>query len=205
MSLNSIDATLRTQGGKGPARRLRADGKIPAVAYGKAMEATPLAVSPKVLSKILGGERGLNTVVHLNIAGVSDPVPTLVADYQVHPVTRSLLHADFKQINLDDLVEVKVALELSGRSKGVVMGGKLNQVHRRVPLRCKPMDVPVKLTYDITDIGLDELLTVKMIAVPDGVEILLPADQTLAGVYSSKHRKEEDADAAEDGAAQESK
>jgi large subunit ribosomal protein L25 len=69
MTPNTLAASLRPIAGKGPARRLRAAGKIPAVAYGGDMPATPLAVSPKDLTKILSGEHGLNTVVELELDG----------------------------------------------------------------------------------------------------------------------------------------
>ncbi len=191
MSANTLAATVRTEGGKGHARRLRAAGMIPAVAYGKDFEVTPLSVSPKELSRLLGGERGLNTVIDLQIEGRSELVHTLVADYQIHPLTRGLLHADFKRVDMDVPVEVDVPLELTGRSKGVVMGGKLNQVYRALPVRCRPRDVPVKLVYDITELGLDAVAAVKDLSLPEGVEVLMPASRTFAAVLADKRKKKE--------------
>ena len=191
MSANTLSATVRTDGGKGKARRLRAEGKIPAVAYGKDFEATPLTVSPKDLSRILGGERGLNTVVDLQIEGRENTVHTLVADYQIHPLTRELLHADFKRVDLDTPVETSVPLELTGRSKGVVMGGKLNQVYRTLPVRCRPRDVPVKLLHDITELGLDQVAAVKDLELPEGVEVLMQPARTFASVMADKRQKKE--------------
>lgn len=190
MTANSLAASPRPESGKGAARRLRAQGRMPAIAYGKGMDTLSLSVSPKELRRILGGERGLNTIVELNLEG-GERIPTLVADYQIHPVSRDVLHADFKKIDLSEPVVVEVPLELVGKSTGVTMGGKLNQVYRALRVKCRPGDVPVKLTHDITEVGLDEVVAVKDMQLPEGVTVQLPADRTIAGVYANKRLKEE--------------
>ena len=191
MTTNTLDATLRPEGGKGPARRLRAVGQIPAVAYGLDLEATALAVSPKDLGKILSGERGLNTVVELKVAGQSS-IHTLVVDYQIHPVTRAFLHADFKKIDLDKSVDVEVKLELVGKAAGVTAGGELHQVFRKLPVRCRPGQIPVKLIHDVTELGLEQVAHVKDLKLPEGVAVLLPPERTVAHVITSKRGKEEE-------------
>jgi len=196
MTTNTLDATLRSDGGKGPSRRLRALGQIPAVAYGLDLAATAVAVSPKELGKILSGERGLNTVVELKVSGQSS-IHTLVVDYQIHPVTRAFLHADFKKIDLDKSVDVEVKLELIGRSVGVTMGGELHQVFRKLPVRCRPGQIPVKLVHDVTELALEQVSHVKDLKLPEGVEVLLPPERTIAHVITSKRGKEDEAATAE--------
>ncbi len=198
MTPNTLVASIRHQGGKGPARRLRASGKIPAVAYGAELPATALAVSPKELKRLLSGEHGLNTVVELEVDGKLR-MHTLVVDYQIHPVTRAILHADFKKIDLDKTVDVEVALELVGKSAGVTAGGELHQIFKKLPVRCRPPQIPVKLVHDITEIGLDQAAHVKDLKLPEGVEILLPPERTFATVYTAKKRKDDEETAA-DGA-----
>jgi large subunit ribosomal protein L25 len=195
MTTNTLDATVRPLGGKGPARRLRAVGQMPAVAYGGDMPATSLAVSPKELGKILSGERGLNTVVELKLEG-QDNIPTLVVDYQIHPVTRALLHADFRKIDLNKTVDVEVKLELVGKAPGVTVGGVLHQVFRKLPVRCRPANIPVKLVHDVGELGLDAVAQVKDLQLPEGVEVLLPADRTVVGVFTARKRKEDEEEAA---------
>lgn len=202
MTTHTLDATLRSAGGKGPARRLRAVGQMPAVAYGPEFPATALAVSPKELGKILSGERGLNTVIELKVDGQPN-IPTLVVDYQIHPVTRAFLHADFKKIDLDKTVDVEVKLELVGRAPGVVAGGELHQIYRKVPVRTRPGQIPVKLTHDVGELGLDQAAHVKDLRLPEGVEVLLPPDRTFATVLTSKRRKEEEAEATAEAAKKE--
>jgi large subunit ribosomal protein L25 len=195
MTTNTLVATRRPQGGKGPSRRLRATGQIPAVAYGADLQATALAVSPKDLTKLLSGEHGLNTVVELAVEGGPN-LHTLVVDYQVHPVTRAILHADFKKIDLDKPVDVDVKLELTGKPAGVTAGGELHQIFRKLAVRCRPGQIPVKLVHDITELGLDQAAHVKDLKLPEGVEVLLPPDRTFAAVYTAKKRKEDEEAAA---------
>lgn len=191
MTTNSLEASIRPNQGKGPCRRLRAQGLMPAVAYGAGMEATPLAVSPKALAKILAGEHGLNTVVDIQVTGQSS-FPALVVDYQIHPVTRALLHADFKKISLEETVDVEVKLELTGKPEGVTAGGELHQVFRKLPVRCRPALIPVKLVHDVTSLGLDTAAHVKDLNLPEGVEVLLPPERTVAAVVSAKKRRDEE-------------
>ncbi|MEY2929802.1 MAG: hypothetical protein RL033_551 [Pseudomonadota bacterium] len=191
MTTNSLEASIRPSYGKGPCRRLRATGQMPAVAYGAGLDATALAVSPKALGKILAGEHGLNTVVDIQVAGQSN-FPALVVDYQIHPVTRAFLHVDFKKIDLDKTVDVEVKLELTGKAEGVTLGGELHQVFRKLPVRCRPGHIPVKLVHDVTSIGLDSAAHVKDLKLPEGVEVLLPPERTVAAVVTAKKHKEEE-------------
>jgi large subunit ribosomal protein L25 len=196
MTTNTLVATLRHQGGKCPSRRLRASGQIPAVAYGADISATALAVSPKELKRLLSGEHGLNTVVELEVDG-KVRLHTLVVDYQIHPVTRAILHADFKKIDLDKPVDVEVTLELVGKSAGVTAGGELHQIFKKLPVRCRPPQIPVKLVHDVTELALDQAVHVKELTLPEGVEVLLPPDRTIATVYTAKKRKEDEEAATE--------
>jgi large subunit ribosomal protein L25 len=200
MSMSSLDAAARTQGGKGNARRLRAEGRIPAVVYGKDLAAQSISVSPKELRKLLEGEHGLNTLIGLTLPGKGQ-VPTLVVDYQYHPVSRQLLHADFKQVALDQPVDTRVPLELTGRPAGVTLGGTLKQVFRDLPIRCLPTQIPVKLLLDVTNLGLEQSSAVKDLQLPEGVKVLLPDAQTIAGVYTLKKAPETEEEAAPGAAA----
>lgn len=202
MELRKVPATRRNQSGKGPARRLRADGHIPAIAYSKELGSMQLAVAPKDLIGVLEAEHGRNSVIELDVEG-GDKLTVLLSDFQYHPVSRELLHADFLQIHLDRPVEVDVPFMLHGKAKGVVAGGILRQVFRKLPIRCLPEQIPVKLEHDITELGLDEQVAAEDVAVPEGVEIRLPAKQTVAAVVTEKKRgpEEEEGAAAAPGAA----
>jgi large subunit ribosomal protein L25 len=168
-------------------RRLRREGKIPAVAYGAGKPAQALAISPKELVEVLSSEHGRNSVIGLNVEGQAE-LTVLLSDFQVHPVTRALLHADFLSIDVNQPVDVDIPLELIGRPQGVVMGGTLRQVFRKLPMRCLPAHIPVKVSYDVTHLDLDQHVSVSDLALPEGVTVRLAQEQTVASVVTEKHR-----------------
>lgn len=189
MELVKVSAIRRQEHGKGPARRLRRTGKIPATAYGKGLGAEAIAVAPKDLVGVLGGEYGRNTVIELAVEG-EEKRTVLLCDYQYHPLTRELLHADFLQIRMDEMVDVEVPLQLDGKPKGVVMGGVLRQVYRNLPIRCLPQNIPVKITHDVTELELDAHVATRDLALPEGVSVRLPETQTVAAVVTETKRGE---------------
>src|SRR6516225_12281513 len=111
MDFATLHAKPRVAGGKGPARRLRREGQIPAVAYGRALSSTPIAIDPSALVKILQGPKGLNTVMKLAVDGGKNGELLVMARELVHhPVTRKFVHADFIQVKLEEDVDVEVPL-----------------------------------------------------------------------------------------------
>jgi large subunit ribosomal protein L25 len=199
MQTTKLNAETRTINGKGAMRRLRNNGKIPAVSYGKGIGTEQFAVSPKEILAILGTERGRNTVIELEIPGGRNRT-VLLADFQYHPVTRSLLHADFLEVKEDQAVDVDVPFEVTGKPKGVVAGGILRQVYRKLPLRCVPSKIPVKISHDVTELDIDDAVASKQLALPEGVTVRLPPEQTVVSVTTEK-KKPDEAEAAAPGAA----
>lgn len=200
MELMKVSATRRASAGKNVARRLRRAEQIPAVVYGRKTPAQPLSVSPKRLLDVLAASHGRNTVLEINLEE-GENFPALLCDYQYHPVTRTLLHADFLKISLTEPVDVEVPFETFGKCKGVVEGGVLHVVFRRLPVRCLPDTIPVKLTHDVTELDLDGHVAAKDLPMPDGVSLCLPPNQTVIAVVSEKAQAEEEAAAAAAGAA----
>jgi len=194
MQAIKITATSRSSTGKNANRRLRASGMIPAVAYGQGRKARDLAVSPEAVVHALSSDRGRNVVVSLEVEGAA--VTAMIAEYQYHPVSRSLLHADFIEVTEETVVDVNVPLNLTGKPKGVVMGGKLRQVFREVPVRCKPELIPVEIVYDVTELDLDQHVHAKDLILPAGVTVALRDKQTVAVVAADKHKKDEEEAAA---------
>ena len=131
----TLEATTRDTFGKNEARRTRREGRVPAVLYGgDGKEATPIAVPPKALLKILHSESGQNTLISLKLAGASD-TRVLVKDFQIDPVTHEVLHADFYRIAMDRVLQVTIPVTVHGEPKGVKQqGGVLDIVHRQVEI-----------------------------------------------------------------------
>jgi len=198
MDIIKIDATVRNESGKGPAKRLRREGRVPAIAYGKELTAVSLAVSPKALTEVLKSAWGRNSVIELGVEG-SKTITAMLGDFTIHPISRELLHADFVEIKLDRPVDVEVPFECKGKPAGVVLGGILRQVYRRLPVRCLPGQIPRLIETDVTHLNLGDHVKVSELTLPEGVTIRLPLDQTIAGVVAPEKEKPEDVVAAAPG------
>jgi large subunit ribosomal protein L25 len=191
MEIVKLDAKVRNEAGKGPARRLRRTGMIPAVAYGRELAVTSIAVSPKELIGILKSAHGQNTVLELGIEG-GKKATVLLRDYTVHPVTRELLHADFVEIKLDQPLDVEIPLICTGKAVGVISGGIMRQIYRKLPVRCLPEKIPVSIEYDVTALELGDNVKVNQLVLPEGVAVRLAPDQTVLGVIAPEVEKEEE-------------
>jgi large subunit ribosomal protein L25 len=186
----NLTAQARSVVGKGEAKRLRASGWIPAVAYGKGLTSALLSVSPKDVLGILTSERSQNTVIQME-AGTHGKLLVMIKDYTYHPVHRGLEHVDFVQVKLDQPVDVNVPLIHHGKPAGVVAGGIIRVVYRTVPVRCVPDKIPLKLEIDITHLELNEHVSTQDLKMPDGVTVRLPPEQTLIAVVTPEKEREE--------------
>src|SRR5262245_61817278 len=189
MEIMKLSASRRMESGKGPSNRLRREGQIPAVAYGRDLEAVPVAVSPKALLRVLGSDHGQNSVIELAIED-GDKLTVMVRDYAYHPITRELVHADFVQVKLDQPVEVDIPFRCTGKAKGVVAGGILQQIFRRIPVRSLPAKIPPFVELDISELDVGDSLKAAQLKMPEGVKILLPDDQTVVVVAAPEKEEE---------------
>jgi large subunit ribosomal protein L25 len=191
----TLDGLKREGFGKNEARRLRAQGRIPAVLYGgqKAGEnAEPIAVDPKVLMRILHSESGLNTLIALSLNGSSTRV--LVKEYQVDPVTHKLLHVDFYRIAMDKVLTVTVPVVVKGEPKGVKQqGGVLDFVHREVEVECLPADIPDKIEIDVSELLLNEAIRVRDLPPDPKFKVVTEGDVMLVHVEMPKAEEPEPA------------
>ncbi len=184
METTKLQAEVRAERGKGPARRLRASGKLPAVFYGPGITPTPLTVDPAELERHLRGVYGRNTLFELSYGDASELA--MVRDLVVEPVSRRLVHVDFLRVSLDREVKAEVPLETKGRAIGVVKGGLLNITRRTVPVVCKPNLIPPAIVVDVSGIDLHETVTVGQLDLPEGVRVTLPPELTLAIILEDK-------------------
>ena len=164
-----LEAVKRETKGKNEARRLRVQGRIPAVLYGGVAGAdgkplaTSIAVDPKALMNILRSESGLNTLIGLKVG--SEDVKVLMREYQIDPVSDKLLHVDFYRIAMDKLLTVTVQIAVKGEAKGIKQqGGLLDFVHREVDIECFPADIPESIEVDVSGLMLNQSLRLRDIA-----------------------------------------
>ena len=193
IAMPTLKASPRHDIGKGAAKRLRATGAVPAIAYGKGLPSTPLSVAPKEVLTILKSERGQNSVIQLELGEAGgQKLLAMIRDYSYHPVKRDLEHVDFVQVQLDQPVDVDVPLIGLGKAVGVTLGGVLRQVYRTVPVRCLPDRIPVKLEIDVSHLKLGEHVSTQELKLDEGVTVRLPAEQTLIAVVAPEKERAED-------------
>ncbi len=179
----SLAAEVRSTRGKNEARRTRAAGRIPAVVYGAFQEPDSIAVDPRELSRLLRSE-GYNTIFNLAIGGGSS-TPVMVVDRQVDPIRGSLLHVDFKRIDLTKRLRVTVPVTTSGEPQGVkVQGGLLEIITRAVEVECLPDEIPEGFVVDVTELMIGQSKRASDVAITGSMKLLSPADAVIAHIVT---------------------
>jgi large subunit ribosomal protein L25 len=191
-----LEVTRRETLGKGEARRTRRKGLVPAVVYGgDGAGAMPISVEPKALLRILHSDAGANTLISLKLDGSDTRV--LVKDYQVDPVTRQLLHADFYTIAMDRAIEVTIPVVLKGEARGVKQqGGILEFVRREIDIECLPGDIPEHVEIDVSELMLHQGVRVRDVAVDANWKPLSEPELLLVHVIPPKVEEAPAAEAA---------
>jgi large subunit ribosomal protein L25 len=156
-----LEATTRETRGRNEAGRTRRRGFVPAVVYGGAEQSLAISVDPKALLRILHSEAGSNTLVLLKLPDGQD-ARVLVKDYQVDPLTRDVLHADFYRVAMDQLLQVTIPIVVKGEPKGVKQqGGILEFIRREIEIECLPGDIPEHIEIDVTELMLHQGVRVR--------------------------------------------
>jgi large subunit ribosomal protein L25 len=183
----TLDAVKRGMFGRNNAGRLRREGRIPAVLYGGGSgEAEPLAVDPRTLMHILHSGSGVNTLIALRVEGAGE-TRVLVKEYQIDPVSRKLLHADFYRVAMDKVLRVTVQVYLTGEAKGVkAQGGVVEFVNRDIQIECLPADIPERLTVDVTELMLNDGIRVRDLATGGKWKAVSDADLLIVHVVAPK-------------------
>jgi large subunit ribosomal protein L25 len=182
-----LEAQVRDTFGKNEARRTRREGKVPAVLYGgDGSAATPIAVPPKALLKILHSEAGQNTLIALKLAGAGD-TRVLVKDFQLDPITHEVLHADFYRVAMDKVLRVTIPIVVHGEPKGVKQqGGILEHIRREIEIEVLPADIPEHIDVDVTELMLHQGVRVRDIATNPKWKPVSDADLMLMHVILPK-------------------
>lgn len=197
----TLDVVKREGRGKNEANRLRAAGRIPAVVYGarkegQAPEGVAVAVDPKALLRILRSESGANTLISLKVEGAQSHV--MVKEYQIDPVTHTLLHADFYQLAMDKAITVTVPILIKGEPRGVkLQGGMLDFVTREIHVECLPTDIPEHIDIDVSELMLNQAIRLRDLPVSPKWKPITEPDTMLVHVVLPKA---EEAAAAADAA-----
>ena len=186
MATSTIPAVVATpregRFNKNAARRVRVEGKIPAVIYGAGQPSVAVTVDPRIITRILHSDSGHNTIFDLNVAG-SATVKAMVVDWQHEPIKGALLHIDLKRIAMDKAMRVSVPIQLAGVPVGVkAQGGILEHVLREVEIECLPGDIPSHLDVDVSSLEIHQSIRVSDLPHSGSIKFLGDETATVAHV-----------------------
>src|SRR5580765_403118 len=185
LETNVLEAQARKPGTKNEARRVRRDGKIPAVVYGAGKDSLSISVDPRVVTRILNSETGHNTIFDLALNG--EKTKAMIVDWQYEPIKGRLLHIDLKRIALDRVLRVSVPIFLVGESAGVKQeGGIMEQMLREVEIECLPADIPSHIDADVAHLTFGKVLRVSELPHSDKIKFITDENQPVAHVTSVK-------------------
>lgn len=184
----------RSATGTRPTRRLRAQGWVPGVVYGKATEPTPVTVNARDLANLLHSKTGEHAVVTLRLDDRAWEKPVLVKDVQRDPVDGHVVHVDFQAIVLTERLRVKIPVVLKGEAVGVKQdGGTLEHFLREVEIECLPTEIPVSVEVDASALKIGDTLHVRDLTPPKNTTMMSDPAGVIASVQKPKEEKPEEA------------
>ena len=181
-----LSAEPRKRTGTGAMGRLRKEGSIPAILYGRTHASTTLKVDGKTFTKIVEHSASDNILVTLKISGEDKDQLALVQEVQHDHLRGGILHIDFHAIAADEEIHADVPVDLVGIPVGIKQGGVLEYIHHTLEVRCLPKNLPDKLPVDVTHLSLNDSIHVRDIPLPEGVRTLMAGDVVIAMVAEPK-------------------
>ena len=190
MAQAELNVVTRENAGKGVARRLRAAGMVPAVVYGKGMEPTAIAVEPKTLERAISTGAGWNTLLTLKGAASVEGKVVVLKELELHPLSRTMVCADFHAIDLQKKASFMVPVVTIGKSAGEQAGGSLQVIRHELEVACLPTMVPQAIEIDVTALEIGDVVHIEEITAPGGTE--LPHDVNFTVITVVGHKDEEE-------------
>lgn len=190
----TLEVTRREVTGKEVAKKLRREGKVPAVVYGGHKEPVAITVDRKSVAELLQkSEHGIRSVFLLKMADSDQQRHAMIKDLTINPISRKMTHIDFVRVVMDELIRTTVPVHIVGTAIGVKEGGLLDFQVRDLHVECLPNAIPDTIDVDVTELAHHEYIRVKDLKLPEGVKVLEDAERVVVGVT---HAKVEAADVA---------
>jgi large subunit ribosomal protein L25 len=188
MEASELKASIRKESGKGPARRLRAEGLVPAVLYGSGAESTMLYVNAAELIKIIRDEKGEAGFIKLVIddAGKKAERVSVLKELQTNTMTKKIIHADFYELRMDKKLTMDVPIHIVGDSIGVEKGGELKPFIRDVKVSALPGQMPRHIEVDVTELMIGSTIHVRDLKLDEGIQILNPGNVSIVTVAAKR-------------------
>jgi large subunit ribosomal protein L25 len=195
-----LEVKERESLGSRESRRLRREGLIPGVLYGRS-KPHAISVPERELRRALTGTGGLHAILDVVLEGQRSTHPSILKEFQTDPVRGTLTHVDLQEVRLDQPIHASVTVQLTGEAQGAKEGGVLSQVTREVNVEALPMEVPEHLELDVSELAIGESLRVADLPPREGVTYLDDPETVLAsvGLPTRVEEPEEEAVEGEEG------
>jgi large subunit ribosomal protein L25 len=166
----ALRAESRSELGTRPARRMRREGRVPAVVYGRGLAPKTVSVDRRDLYAVLHTEAGANALIDLTVEGERKSLLTVAREVQRDPVRGEIVHLDFISISLDEPINAEVHVEYLGVPEGVAEGGVVETIRTVVNVMALPTDIPAGIPIDISEMVVGDTLKVADLPAVDGVD-----------------------------------
>jgi large subunit ribosomal protein L25 len=179
----TLEVSRREKAGKGIARKLRQEGRVPAVVYGAHKEPVAISVDRKAVTDLISkSDHGVRSIFLLKMAGTDQQRHAMIKDIQINPLNRKMEHIDFVRVLMDEAVRVTVPVHIVGTAPGVKEGGMLDTQLRDLHIECLPNQIPDSIEVDISELQMHTFIRVSELKLPEGVKVLDDEDRVVVGV-----------------------
>src|SRR3954470_52044 len=198
-----LEVSDRETTGTRDSRRLRREGLVPGVLYGRGKAPHAICVPERDLRRVLTGGSGMHTILDVVIAGQKTSRASILKDYQQDPIRDTIIHIDLQEVRLDQPIQAQVVIELLGGddAPGVKEGGVLSQVAREVTVEALPLEIPDHLELDVSGMALGDTLRLGALPEREATTFLDDPETVLANVSAPTRVEEPEGEGEEDGEA----
>lgn len=187
----TLEVTRREGTGKEIAKKLRRDGKVPAVVYGGHRDPVAITVDRKSVSELIQkSEHGMRSVFLLKMAGSDQQRHAMIKELTIDPISRRMMHIDFVRVIMDEKVKVTIPVHVTGTAIGVKEGGLLDFQVRELHVECLPNAIPDSIDVDVTALTGHDYLRISDLTLPEGVKVLDDPDRVVVGVTHARAEAE---------------
>ena len=187
MDIAKLNAKVREGVGKGCARTLRRQGRIPGILYGSDIDNVLLSVDAHELEQMLSDPKYSRGLINLEVPDIQPTDRTvMIKEFQADPVRANFLHVDFYEVKMDQKITTTVAVVTTGIAKGVENGGILQIIRRELEVFCLPQDIPEQIVIDVSHLDMGESIHVQDIRMEGEVELPHDTNFTVVTVLSPK-------------------
>ncbi|HYZ19563.1 MAG TPA: 50S ribosomal protein L25 [Gaiellaceae bacterium] len=180
-----LEVQERDGRGSADARRLRKQGLVPGVLYGRGKTPHAFSVPERELRRALSGDSGLHAILDVVLAGQKTTHPSVLKDYQQDVPSGRLAHIDLHEVRLDQPIQAEVSVDLVGEPAGVKEGGVLSQVSREIRVEALPLEIPDHLELDVSGMAIGDTLRLSDLAAQDGVKFLDDPEETVLATVTA--------------------